>query len=169
MRLAVYRRETRAEADVTLVLARGWSASAAVRDERDPPRPGRRRGAAPHLPIRAATKPRLKVVSQRDSADVATVYEHATRAIGTLVRETVQQEIRTSRRNAARMVYLAHDSNATAAASAPGLLAPDTERRPRPPTRPPRDADGILRAATQLLLIMRGARGFGGRLPRIET
>ncbi|MFI1105860.1 hypothetical protein [Streptomyces melanogenes] len=37
-----------------------------------------------------------------------------------LVRETVQQEIRTSRRNAARTVYLAHDGNATTAASALG-------------------------------------------------
>ncbi|MFD8901278.1 hypothetical protein [Streptomyces ardesiacus] len=36
--------------------------------------------------------------------DVATEYEHATRAIGTLVRETVQQDIRTSRQNAARTV-----------------------------------------------------------------
>ncbi|WP_108934694.1 hypothetical protein [Streptomyces ardesiacus] len=50
--------------------------------------------------------------------DVATEYEHAARVIGTLVRETVQQDIRTSRQNAARTVYLAHDGNATTAASA---------------------------------------------------
>ncbi|MBE9500735.1 hypothetical protein IHE61_31020 [Streptomyces sp. GKU 257-1] len=52
--------------------------------------------------------------------DVATEYEHATRVIGSLVRETVQQEIRTSRRNAARTVYRAHDGNATTAASSLG-------------------------------------------------
>ncbi|MFD9771587.1 hypothetical protein ACFWXE_14900 [[Kitasatospora] papulosa] len=49
--------------------------------------------------------------------DVATEYEHATRVIGTLVRTTVQQEIGTSRRNAARTVYVAHDENATRAAN----------------------------------------------------
>ncbi|HBF82493.1 MAG TPA: hypothetical protein DD420_21950 [Streptomyces sp.] len=52
--------------------------------------------------------------------ETATVYEHAARVIGPLVRETVQQEIRASRRNAARTVYLAHDGNATTAASALG-------------------------------------------------
>ncbi|MEU8542977.1 hypothetical protein AB0C52_23825 [Streptomyces sp. NPDC048717] len=52
--------------------------------------------------------------------DVATEYEHATRVIGTLVRETVQREIRDSRRNAAKTVYRAYDDNATTAASALG-------------------------------------------------
>lgn len=55
-----------------------------------------------------------------EARDVATEYEHATRVIGTLVRETVQQEIRTSRRTAATTVYRAHDGNATTAASALG-------------------------------------------------
>lgn len=53
--------------------------------------------------------------------DVATEYEHATRVIGTLVRTTVQQEIGTSRRNAARTVYVAHDENTTRAANALNL------------------------------------------------
>ncbi|MFF3957411.1 hypothetical protein ACFYY1_29990 [Streptomyces sp. NPDC001890] len=39
------------------------------------------------------------------------------------------------------------------------------DQHPAPPCGP----DGIRRVAAQLLLIMRAARGFGGRLLRIET
>ncbi|MFF3957412.1 hypothetical protein ACFYY1_29995 [Streptomyces sp. NPDC001890] len=64
--------------------------------------------------------PERQAAAYWEARDVATEYEHATRVIGPLVRETVQQEIRTSRQNAARTVYLAHDGNATTAASALG-------------------------------------------------
>ncbi|MER5615997.1 hypothetical protein [Streptomyces sp. NPDC002215] len=49
------------------------------------------------------------------------------------------------------------------------LLMDRVERARYQHPAPPRDPDGILRVAAQLVLIMRAARGFGGRLPRIET
>ncbi|MEU5748261.1 hypothetical protein ABZ804_22315 [Streptomyces sp. NPDC047726] len=65
----------------------------------------------------SGSDPERQVAACWEARDVATEYENATRAVGTLVRETVQQEIRTSRQNAVKTVWLAHDSNTTTAAN----------------------------------------------------
>ncbi|MFN1193266.1 hypothetical protein ACK03K_33940 [[Kitasatospora] papulosa] len=65
----------------------------------------------------SGSDPERQVAACWEARDVATEYENATRVVGTLVRETVQQEIRTSRQNAVKTVWLAHDSNSTTAAN----------------------------------------------------
>ncbi|MGC5263940.1 alpha/beta fold hydrolase [Streptomyces cyaneofuscatus] len=69
-------------------------------------------------------------------------------------------------------VHVAEGATHRVPSERPALLASllmDLVQRSRDQhSPPPRDADGILRAAAQLLITLRGPRG-GGRLPRIET